>query len=88
MAAEGRSFRHWGRNQRGAPGCLRERRNVKGDKLMVISKNTAKTAAKVLRDLMKSGETDVSPKQMEDALDELDDGFTQMALDALKEERT
>ena len=86
MAAEGRSFRHWGRNRRGAPGCLRERR--KKGKQMNISKQTAKTAAKVLRDLMKSGETDVSPKQMEDALDELDDGFAQMALDALKEERT
>lgn len=53
---------------------------------MNISKNTAKTVAKVLRDLMRNGETDVSPKQMEEALDELDDGFAQMALDALKEE--
>lgn len=52
---------------------------------MEISKQTAKTAAKVMRDLMRSGETEVSPKRMEDALDELDDGFAQMALDVLKE---
>ena len=86
MAAEGRSFRHWGRNHRGAPGCLRERR--KKGKQMNISKQTAKTAAKLLRDLMRNGETEVSPKQLEDALDELDDGFAQMLLDTLKEERT
>ena len=55
---------------------------------MEISKQTAKTAAKVMRDLMRNGETEVSPKQMEDALDELDDGFAQMLLDTLKEERT